>query len=78
VKLGEFNSLLKSIEKETRMNWKRQRILKRIQRNYKYSAVVSQKGSQYYVAIDFFSELLDELILTAGIWLAMGIIIFWT
>lgn len=59
------------------MNWRKQRILKKIQGNYTYSSVVSQKGSQYYIAIDFFSELLDELILTAGIWIAMGTVILW-
>lgn len=59
------------------MNWKRQRILKRIQGNYKYSVVEEQKGSLYYTARIYFSELLDELILTAGIWLAMGIVILW-
>jgi hypothetical protein len=60
------------------MNWKRQRILKKIQKGYTYCSVTEQKGSLYYTAKLYWNELIDELVLTGIIFAAMGIIILLT
>jgi hypothetical protein len=60
------------------MNRKRQRILKKIQKGYTYCSVTEQKGSLYYTARLYWSELVDELILTTIIFAMMGIVILWT
>ncbi len=59
------------------MNWKRQRILKKIQKGYTYCSVTEQKGALYYTARLYWSELIDELILTGIIFTAMGVVILW-
>lgn len=55
----------------------KKRVLKKIQRRYTFCSVTEQKGSLYYTARLYWSELIDELILTGIIFTAMGVVILW-